>query len=160
FEEVKKGADYAGVSLEDFARLSEKTQEQYIEYANRIVEANKGIVASTKEITEAAGEGGKGLTEGVGKGLDEVTEKSGISSKEMRAFGKILSAFGLGEIGHVLTGLARVAYTLGPVGGIALAAGLASAALAKFGKAALDANETAEKLSKVTANSADQLSVL
>jgi hypothetical protein len=84
------------VSIEDFGKLSEKTQQAYIELSQRVVQGSQEIVASTGEIQQAAARGAQG-TQALGGGLDDVSQKSGISSREMRALGKIMGSLGAGS---------------------------------------------------------------
>src|SRR5580765_6416556 len=156
FDETAKAAETAGVSIEDFGKLSEKTQQAYIELSQRVVEGSRSIVASTGEIQQAAASGVQG-TQALGGGLDEVSNKSGISSREMRALGKIMGALGAGEVAHLAVSFQKVASSLGVLGAAALAFAVAAGALLSWAKEAADAAKSMEDLAKATGTSVETL---
>src|SRR5580765_894941 len=156
FDETAKAAETAGVSIEDFGKLSEKTQQAYIELSQRVVEGSRSIVASTGEIQQAAASGVQG-TQALGGGLDEVSNKSGISSREMRALGKIMGALGAGEVAHMAVSFQKVASSLGVLGAAALAFAVAAGALLSWAKEAADAAKSMEDLAKATGTSVETL---
>jgi hypothetical protein len=125
FEETQKAAETAGVSIEDFGKLSEKTQQAYIELSQRVVDGSQQIVSSTQQVEQAAARAGSG-TQDLGKGLDQVSQKSGISSRELRSLSKLAKEFGADSVVVGLS-LVRMAAILGPVGAalFALAQGFA-----------------------------------
>jgi hypothetical protein len=156
FEETAKAAETAGVSIEEFGKLSEKTQQAYIELSQRVVEGSQSIVASTGEIQQAAASGVQG-TQALGGGLDEVSNKSGVSSREMRALGKIMGALGAGEVAHLAVSFQRVASSLGVLGAAALAFAVAGGAMLKWAKDAADAAKGMEDLAKATGTAVESL---
>jgi hypothetical protein len=159
FEETQKAADTAGVSIEDFGKLSEKTQAAYIELSQRVTEGSESIVASTKEVQQAAASGGQGARE-LGGGLDEVSEKSGVSSREMRGLGKIMKELGAGEAAGLAVSFSKVASSLGVLGAAALAVAMATGALVRFGKEAAEAAKGMDDLAKVSGTSAESMKLL
>jgi hypothetical protein len=156
FDETAKAAETAGVSIEEFGKLSEKTQAAYIELSQRVAEGSQAIVASTGEIRQAAASGAQG-TRALGGGLDEVSEKSGISSREMRALGKIMGALGAGEVAHLAVSFQRVASSLGVLGAAALAFAVAAGALLSWAKEAAEAAKGMEDLAKATGATVESL---
>jgi hypothetical protein len=84
----------------------------------------KKVGQATEEV-QATAASTAGGTQAFGKGLDEVSQKSGISSREMRALGKVMKEFGAGELASTAVGFVRVGSALGSVG-IALFAAAAA----------------------------------
>jgi hypothetical protein len=84
----------------------------------------KKVGQATEDVQATAAQTAGG-TQAFGKGLDEVSQKSGISSREMRALGKVMKEFGAGELASTAVGLVRVGSALGGVG-IALFAAAAA----------------------------------
>src|SRR5580765_6524092 len=84
----------------------------------------KKVGQATEEVQATAASTAGGTRE-FGRGLDEVSQKSGISSREMRALGKVMKEFGAGELASTAVGLVRVGSALGGVG-IALFAAAAA----------------------------------
>jgi hypothetical protein len=156
FDETAKAAETAGVSIEDFGKMSEKSQAAYIELSQRVVEGSRSIVASTGEIQQAAASGVQG-TQALGGGLDDVSNKSGISSREMKALGKIMGALGAGEVAHLAVSFQRVTSSLGVLGAAALAFAVAAGAMLKWAKDAADAAKGMEDLAKATGASIESL---
>lgn len=156
FDETAKAAETAGVSIEDFGKLSEKTQAAYIELSKRVEEGSQSIVASTREVQQAAASGGAGAKE-LGGGLDQVSEKSGISSREMRALGKIMGALGAGEVAHLALSFQKVQSSLGTIGVAVLAFAVAAGAIVKWATEAAAAAKGMEDLAKATGSSIESL---
>jgi hypothetical protein len=69
-----------------------------------------------------------GSTQELGKGLDQVSQKSGISSRELRSLSKIAKEFGA-DSAVVGLSLVRMAAVLGPLGAALFAVGVAFASL-------------------------------
>jgi hypothetical protein len=120
FEETEKAAKTAGLSIEEFGKLSEKTQAQYVALSQRVEQESQSMVGATKDVERAASQAGSG-TQGLGKGLDQVSEKSGVSSREMRGLSKIMKEFGAGELAGTAFTLFKIASALGPLGVAAFA---------------------------------------
>jgi hypothetical protein len=156
FEDTQKAAETAGVSIEEFGKLSEKTQQAYIDLSKRVADGSKEIVASTKEVQDAAASGGRGTKE-LGGGLDEVSEKSGISSREMRGLGKIMNQLGAGEAASLALSFQKVGASLGVLGVAALALAMAAGHIVKFAKDAADAAKGMEDLAKASGTSVESL---
>ena len=151
-----KAAETAGVSIEEFGKLSEKTQQAYIELSKRVSDGSQQIVGATREVQQAAASGVKGTQE-LGGGFDEVSEKSGISSREMRGLGKIMGALGAGEAAHLALSFQKVGASLGVVGVAALAFAAAAGAFVKFARDAAEAAKGMEDLSTATGASVQSL---
>ena len=75
----------------------------------------KKVGQATEEVQATAAKTAGGTQE-LGKGLDQVSQKSGVSSRELRALGKVMKEMGAGEIAGTAIGFARIAMVLGPVG--------------------------------------------
>jgi hypothetical protein len=75
----------------------------------------KKVGQATEEV-QATAASTAGGTQAFGKGLDEVSQKSGVSSRELRSLGKIMKEMGAGEIAGTAVGIARIGMTLGALG--------------------------------------------
>jgi hypothetical protein len=115
FEETEQAAKTAGLSIEQFGKLSEKTQAAYIELSQRVQAESQGMVDATQSVQQAASQAGSG-TQGLGKGLDDVSQKSGVSTREMRGLSKIMKEFGAGELAGTAFTFYKIASALGPLG--------------------------------------------
>lgn len=111
--------------------------------------AELGKVGKATEEVQATAASTAGGTQELGKGLDQVSQKSGVSSREMRALGKVMKEFGAGELAGTAVGLVRVGSALGSVG-IAL---FAAAAAFSFVKGKI--KEAENQLKAMTATMAE-----
>src|SRR5580765_5157152 len=159
FEETAKAAETAGVSIEDFGKLSEKTQQAYIELSQRVQEGSQGIVQATQEVQQAAA-GGVAGTKALGGGLDSVSEKSGVSSREMRGLGKIMKELGAGEAAMLAVQFGKIGSSLGALGVAALAVAMSIGGITKFAKGVTETTKGLDQLSESSGTSVESLKLL
>jgi hypothetical protein len=159
FEETAAAAETAGVSIEDFGRLSEKTQQAYIELSQRVQEESQQMMQATQELQQGAGEAGSGTRE-LGGGLDDVSEKSGVSSREMRGLGKIMKELGAGDAAMLAVTFGKIGSSLGALGVAALAVAMSVGGIAKFAKGVNETAKELEDLSKASGTSVESLKLL
>jgi hypothetical protein len=84
----------------------------------------KKVGQATEEV-QATAASTAGGTQELGKGLDQVSQKSGVSSRELRSLGKIMKEMGAGELAGTAVGVARIGMTLGALGATVFAAAAA-----------------------------------
>jgi hypothetical protein len=112
-----------------------------------------GQAAEEVQATAASTAGG---TQELGKGLDQVSQKSGVSSRELRSLGKIMKEMGAGEIAGTAIGFARIAMVLGPLGVAAFAVAEAFAFVrGKMKEAEDQAKSVVETFSRIAKISAE-----
>src|SRR4249919_2593534 len=103
-------------------------------------------VGQAVEDVQATAASTAGGTQELGKGLDQVSQKSGVSSRELRSLGKIMKEMGAGEIAGTAVGIARIGMTLGALGATVFAA----AAAFSFFKSKMKEAEDALKATTAT----------
>jgi hypothetical protein len=108
----------------------------------------KKVGQATEDVQATAASTAGGTLE-LGKGLDQVSQKSGVSSRELRSLGKIMKEFGAGELAGTAVGVARIGMTLGAFG----ASVFAVAAAFSFFKSKM--KEAEEQLKATTATMAE-----
>ena len=94
-----------------------------VDGANEAASEIKKVGQATEEVQKVAEQTGGGTQE-LGKGLDQVSQKSGISSRELRSLSKIAKEFGADTVVVGLS-LVRMAAVLGPIGAALFAVGAA-----------------------------------
>jgi tetratricopeptide (TPR) repeat protein len=108
----------------------------------------KKVGQATEEV-QATAASTAGGTQQLGQGLDQVSQKSGVSSRELRSLGKIMKEMGAGELAGTAVGIARIGMTLGTLG----AAIFAAAAAFSFFKSKM--KEAEDQLKATTATMAE-----
>jgi hypothetical protein len=98
-----------------------------VEGADQAADEIKKVGQATEDVQKTAASTA-GSTQELGKGLDQVSQKSGISSRELRSLSKIAKEFGA-DSAVVGLSLVRMAAVLGPLGAAVFALGVAFASL-------------------------------
>jgi hypothetical protein len=119
-----------------------------VEGADQAAAEIKKVGQATEDV-QATAASTAGGTQAFGKGLDEVSQKSGVSSRELRSLGKIMKELGAGELAGTAVGVARIGMTLGALG----AAVFAAAAAFSFFKSKM--KEAEDQLKATTATMAE-----
>ncbi len=119
----------------------------------------KKLGEATEEVQAGAATAAGGTKE-LGGGLDEVSQKSGISSREMRGLGKIMKEMGAGDAAMLAVSFGKIGASLGTLGVAALAAAMAVGGITKFAKAAEENTKALEGLSEASGTSVESLRVL
>src|SRR5580765_504064 len=119
----------------------------------------KKLGEATEEVQSTAATAAGGTRE-LGGGLDEVSQKSGVSSREMRGLGKIMKELGAGDAAMLAVSFGKVGASLGALGVAALAVAMSVGGITKFAKSVTETSKELEDLSKASGTSAESLKVL
>jgi len=126
----------------EFRKVGDASNEAFAETQQGASQAGKSIEGFGKQAATGLGQ--------TGQALDETTKKSGLTRREISALGKIMAAFGGGEIAHTAVSIGRVASALGALGAAAIGVGLAATALIKFGTEVIKTGDAIEKISRIS----------
>src|SRR4029434_2688542 len=118
-----------------------------VDGADQAASEIKKVGQATEEVQQTAASTGAGTQE-LGKGLDQVSQKSGISSRELRSLSKIAKEFGA-DSAVVGLSLVRMAGVLGPLGAALFGLGVAFASLKSKMK---EAEEASKAITQTFAN--------
>ncbi len=121
-----------------------------VEGADQAADEIKKVGQATEEVQQTAASTGAGTQE-LGKGLDQVSQKSGVSTRQMRALGKVMKEFGAGELAGTAVGFVKIASALGPLG---VALFVAAEAFAFIKGKMKEAEEASKALANTFANMA------
>jgi hypothetical protein len=120
-----------------------------VDGADQAANEIKKVGQATEEVQQTAIKSAGGTQE-FGKGLDQVSQKSGISSRELRSLSKVAKEFGA-DSAVVGLSLVRMAAVLGPIGASLFALGLAFSSLKSKMK---EVEEAAKAVTQTFANMA------
>lgn len=118
-----------------------------VDGADQAADEIKKVGQATEDVQKTAASTAAGTQE-LGKGLDQVSQKSGISSRELRSLSKIAKEFGA-DSAVVGLSLVRMAAVLGPLGAALFALGVGFASLKSKMK---EAEEQTKAITQTFAN--------
>jgi hypothetical protein len=91
-----------------FKKVGDSGAQSFDELQKAATDAGKTINQSSQQIVDSSNK--------VGEGLDQVSQKSGVSNRQLKALGKVAKELGAGEMAGLAIGFAKIANVLGPIG--------------------------------------------
>jgi hypothetical protein len=152
FAQLQQAANAAGVSVDDFGRLSEKTQAQYYKLAQQVADGSKTIGAEAARAASGAAQ--------LGDAMSNAGKKIELTHGQLRTLSMALRELGLGPLAGLTHLIGGVTLGFGAMAAGVVGVAAAGAALIKFGFDAAKTAEELERLSAVTGQDFESLSAL